>query len=99
MIIVLGSVRTDATSIDEALRLSHEHVARSRSEPGCEAHAVHRDADDPLRLVFVEEWSDREALRAHFELPASRTFAKALGQLAVETPSMRIFEASRIKTP
>jgi len=41
-------------------------VHRSRSEPGCISHAVHVDCENPLRLVFFEQWADRAALLAHF---------------------------------
>jgi hypothetical protein len=54
MIIVLGSVVVREGRVNEALSLSQEHVARSRAEPGCIAHAVHQDAENPLRLVFIE---------------------------------------------
>jgi quinol monooxygenase YgiN len=33
---------------------------------------------NPLRLVFVEQWADRAALSAHFAVPASRDFVRAL---------------------
>lgn len=94
MIIVLGSVTVRADGLEQALALSREHVARSRAEPGCIAHAVHQDADDPLRLVFVEQWADREALQQHFVVPASRAFVKALGALAVGAPSMTLYDAT-----
>ena len=71
---VTGSVQARPDRIDELLALSLEHVRRSRTEPGCIRHAVHRDVEDPLRLVFVEEWADRAALLAHFSVPASRSF-------------------------
>jgi quinol monooxygenase YgiN len=50
---------------------------------------------NPLRLVFVEEWADQAALAAHFAVPASRAFARALGALAVEPPRIQVFEARR----
>lgn len=96
MIIVTGTVLARADRLDEALSLSLEHVRRSRTEPGCLSHAVSRDAEDPLRLTFLEEWVDREALAAHFALPASRTFAKAMTALASETPTVRIFDADPV---
>jgi quinol monooxygenase YgiN len=80
--------------IDELLASSLEHVRRSRSEPGCVAHAVHRDAENPLRLVFVEEWADSASLAAHFAVPASRAFAKAIVSLAAEPPRMSIYDAN-----
>ena len=97
MILVIGSVVTQADRLAEALALSREHVARSRSEPGCLAHAVHQDAENPRRLVFVEQWSDQAALAAHFKVPASRAFAKALAALAEEAPSLSIYEATQVR--
>lgn len=94
MIIVTGSILARADSLDELLRLSLEHVRRSRSEPGCLAHAVHQDVENPLHLVFAEEWADRAALRTHFAVPASRTFAKAVNALAAEPPTMHLYDAT-----
>lgn len=96
MILVLGSVVARADRLDEALSLSQEHVARSRAEPGCIAHAVHIDSENPRRLVFVEQWADQAALAQHFRVPASRAFAKALAGMADGTPSMSIFEATQL---
>lgn len=98
MIIVLGGVTIQQGSIDQALALSREHVARSRTEPGCLAHAVHIDAEHPQRLVFVEQWSDHAALQQHFDLPASRAFLAAMLPLATEAPSLSIYEVSGITT-
>lgn len=71
--------------------LSREHVARSRTEPGCIAHAVYIDAENPLRLVFVEQWASQEALWAHFQVPASRACGKALAALAAQPPDIALF--------
>ena len=90
MIVVLGDVRLRDGTADEALRISRQHVERSRSEPGCISHDVLTDPDQPDRLVFVERWADRAALAAHFAVPASMAFARALGELAVERPVMQI---------
>ncbi|HVO05802.1 MAG TPA: putative quinol monooxygenase [Burkholderiaceae bacterium] len=94
MIIVLGSVIVRPDRVDEALRLSREHVARSRVEPGCVSHAVHRDTEQPLRLVFVEEWVDQAALAAHFRVPGSRAFVEAIGALASEPPRITVYDAT-----
>lgn len=97
MILVLGHVTARAEHFDEVLRLSRLHVERSRAEPGCLAHAVHRDAENPLRLVFVEKWSDMAALQAHFRVPASREFGKALAAMASEPPGLELFDAAVLK--
>ena len=94
MVIVTGAILARAETLDELLALSLEHVRRSRQEPGCLAHAVHQDAENPLRLVFLEEWADLDALRAHFAVPASGAFVARARTLAAEPPTMRIYEAS-----
>lgn len=96
MILVLGSVVVRNGLIDEAVRLSQEHVQRSRAEPGCVAHAVHRDCGNPDRLVFVEEWADDASLREHFKVPASRAFVAELAAMALEPPTMTIYAAERV---
>lgn len=97
MILVLGHVTARPEHFDEMLKLSQQHVERSRAEPGCIAHAVHRDTENPLRLVFVEKWSDMAALQVHFRVPASREFGKALAMLASEPPGLEIHEAAEVK--
>lgn len=96
MILVIGSVVAQPGRLAEALALSREHVERSRREPGCVSHGVHQDAENPQRLVFVEEWKDQAALDAHFRVPESRAFVKGLFALATEAPSMKIYEASEV---
>ena len=96
MIIVTGSFLARPDTVDELLRLSLEHVHRSRTEPGCLLHSVHRDVEEPLRLVFLEHWEDADALAAHFHVPASVEFATALRGLAAERPHMAVYDASPI---
>jgi quinol monooxygenase YgiN len=93
MLIVTGSIQARPDSIDRVLSLSLNHVRRSREEPGCLMHSVNRDAEDPLRLVFLEHWVDGDALRAHFGVPESGEFVKAAAELAARPPEMTIYEA------
>ena len=97
MIIVTGSVYAKPDTIDAVLDVSLEHVHRSRQEPGCLLHSVHHDVEDALHIVFVEHWADAAALKAHFGVPASREFAKALATLASEPPTMDIYDAHTAK--
>jgi quinol monooxygenase YgiN len=96
MVIVTGSILARPDSIDELLALSLEHVRRSRTEAGCRSHSVHRDAENPLRLVFFEEWEDRAALRAHFAVPASRAFVMAARELSEGVPALSIYDATPV---
>jgi quinol monooxygenase YgiN len=97
MIVVTGSVTARADSFNEVRRLSLEHVHRSRLEPGCISHAVHVDCENPLRLVFFEQWADRAALLNHFAVPASREFVKSLQSLAAAATSIELYDATRLE--
>jgi quinol monooxygenase YgiN len=97
MILVTGSATAREESLNEVLKLSLEHVHRSRKEPGCISHAVHIDCENPLRLAFVEQWADRTALLAHFAVPASRDFVRALQPLAATAATLEIYDAARLE--
>jgi quinol monooxygenase YgiN len=96
MVLVTGSFVAKEGRLAAALALSLEHVRRSRLEKGCVSHAVHQDAENPSRLVFVEEWVDRAVLAAHFAVPASHAFVKAVNELAVDAPTIQIFEVVKV---
>ncbi|MDP2292086.1 MAG: putative quinol monooxygenase [Actinomycetota bacterium] len=95
LIVVTGSVTARAGALDEVVRLGLEHVHRSRLEPGCLLHSMHRDLEHPNRVVFLEHWADAHALRAHFRVPESHAFVEAVTALADEPPTIEIYEATR----
>ena len=90
MLVVTGTVTGRPDTLDEMLAAALEHVRRSRTEPGCLQHGVSIDAEDPLTLVFYEEWEDRAALEAHFRVPGSLAFMQAMRSLAASQTQMKI---------
>jgi quinol monooxygenase YgiN len=96
VIIVTGTVLVRPDARDEALRLSLEHVRRSRLEPGCLLHSVHCDVEDPNRIVFIEHWADRDALDVHFQVPASGAFVSRLRDLTAASPTIEIYAATPV---
>ena len=93
MLIVIGNVEARPDTIDRILELGLAHVQRSRLEPGCIQHSIHRDVENELRVVFIEQWEDAKALEDHFLVPASGEFVREAAALAVRPPKMSIFEA------
>jgi quinol monooxygenase YgiN len=93
MVIILATVTVRPDQLERALEESHNHVVRSRSEPGCISHGVHQDFEDANRLVFVERWADRDALQTHFGVREARAFARLLTELAEQPAEMQIYEA------
>ncbi len=96
MILVTAHILAKPDTHAEMLRLSVEHVLRSRKEPGCISHAVSQDVENPLQLVFVERWESMDALKVHFGVPESRTFGKALYTLAAAPAVMTLYDATEV---
>ena len=96
MILVIGHAMAKPETLHAMLAISVEHVLRSRTEPGCISHEVSADVQQPLRLSFVERWSDLAALKAHFRVEASRAFAKALAGMADGMPQMWVYQSEEI---
>ena len=96
MIIVTGSFIAKEGQIETALELSLAHVERSRLEVGCLLHTVHVDAENPNRLVFLEEWNNMAVLKAHFKVPGSVAFTNRITELAQVVEPLNLFDATRL---
>ncbi len=94
MIIVTGAMVARPETFEALLEVALAHSARSRREPGRIVHAAHIDAENPLRIVFHEEWADRAALDTHFLDPDARAFVREARELMAGGTPMRIFEAT-----
>lgn len=79
--------------LDALIEQCVAHSERSRAEPGCIAHNVHVDCENPLRLVFLEQWTDMDAVRTHFGVPESGEFVGFLRNNTSEPPQMAIYAA------
>ena len=90
MLIVTGSVTARPETFEALRRAAQDHVIRSRIEPGCLTHSLQIDCENPLRLVFYEEWVDRAPLDVHFARPGSGDFMRAVRELAAASTRVRI---------
>jgi len=75
--------------VSAAIRQTHV-VAHTRSETGCLAYDLARDADAPDRFVVYECWRDLAALEAHLSTPHFAAVGEALGELLAGAPVVRI---------
>jgi quinol monooxygenase YgiN len=96
MIIVTGNFTAKEGAFESAKVLSLSHVQRSRLEDGCLMFSVNIDAENPNRLVFIEEWRDMAALRVHFRVPDCAQFAAQINELADSVAPLSIYEAQQL---
>ena len=95
MIIVTGSVTAKDGSFEPLRDACLAHVHRSRTEDGCISHAVHIDTENPLRLVFFEEWRDLPALQAHFVTPGIAELLGAIREHAASSEKITTWTAEK----
>lgn len=95
MILITGSILATSATIEEIRAQSVAHSQRSRREDGCLHHAAHIDAENPLRVVFVEHWRDKQAVLNHFADADARGFVGAVRKLGGKT-TIEVYEATDI---
>ncbi|WP_248805024.1 putative quinol monooxygenase [Pseudomonas sp. MWU13-2100] len=59
-------------------------VVPSRAEAGCREYVLHVDQADPERFVFVERWTNHDAIEHHRNTEHYRIMAAAIGDLLSE---------------
>ncbi len=96
MIIITGSVLTNAETRAEIEADCIAHSRRSRAEPGCIAHNIHADCENPDLLVFVELWADAAAVKAHFAVPESEAFVARMREQASAPLSIKIYNSEEV---
>lgn len=96
MIIVTGSVTAKSGSFEALLEASLAHVRRSRTEDGCISHAVRVDSEEPMKLVFFEEWRDLAALQAHLVTPEIKDLLAAFREHSSASEKITTYEATRL---
>lgn len=64
-VVVIASLIARPGKESEAEKFLCELLATTHAEQGCMLYALHRGADDPRRLVFVERWESRPLLDKH----------------------------------
>lgn len=96
MIIVTGSVTAKSGSFEALRDACQAYVQRSRKEDGCISHAVRVDSEEPLKLVFFEEWRDMAALRAHFVTPGVKELLATFQEHSAASEPITAYEAKKL---
>ena len=68
-------------------------IPPTHAEDGCIKFALHRDLDDPNRLVLVEMWTSREALDQHLATEHLAVFRAQMLDVAGAPVQVLVMEA------
>ena len=89
-VVVVATIVPLADHRDEVIAAFTEAIEQVHGEDGCELYALH---EAPDRLIMIEKWASRDALRVHSTAPALAAMGpKLAGKVAVarDTPKRPI---------
>ncbi len=83
MIVVSGTFRLGASSVEAAKAAASEMARATRNEDGCITYAFFQSIEEPTTFRVFEEWESDAHLKAHFEVETHEDLRAALGKLEV----------------
>jgi len=93
-VIVLNAyAHLQESRVEEALAACAAVKAATLSEAGCERYDYYQNVANPLLIVFVEEWTSKPHLDAHFQTEHFKAFFERVGPCLSGPPEIRIFES------
>jgi quinol monooxygenase YgiN len=78
---------------EDMIALLNEVLPDTRGFEDCENVVLHRDQDDPTRVLLIERWTSRAAFEAYLQWRADRGDNDRLGALSAGPPSIRYLDA------
>jgi quinol monooxygenase YgiN len=88
-VVVVATIVPLAEHRDEVIAVFTETIAQVHDEDGCELYALH---EAPDRLVMIEKWASREALRVHSASPALAAMGPKLAGKVAGRPEIIVLD-------
>ncbi|EGO65863.1 YcnE [Acetonema longum DSM 6540] len=96
MIVVHAKSKIKPECIEAFLEQAEIVIRATRAEAGCISYQLMADTVSNDSFMFVEEWTDREALDRHFKTPHFAAFGSTVKDMRLDR-SVKVFQAEEIK--
>ncbi len=83
MIVITGTIRIPAGSLQQVLPAMTAMIEGSRAEPGCLSYSYSLDVLDDGLVHVNEAWDSEASLAAHFETPHLKRWRSQFTQLGI----------------
>ena len=88
-VVVVATMTVKPESVDTVRDILTRAVKEVHDEPGCQLYSLHQAGET---FVFVEQWADPEALKAHSTAPAITKMFTAAGEHLVGAPDVKMLQ-------
>jgi quinol monooxygenase YgiN len=92
-VVVVGSFTAREGKEAEAEEAFRALLEPTHAEDGCILYALHRGAEDPRRLTFIERWASRAALDAHLSTAHIQGALERAEELFGDSGEITVYEA------
>jgi quinol monooxygenase YgiN len=86
-VVVVATMTVKPESVDTVRDILTAAVGEVHDEPGCQLYSLHQSGET---FVFVEQWADDEALKAHSTAPAIGKMFAAAGEHLAGAPDIKM---------
>jgi quinol monooxygenase YgiN len=88
-VVVVATMTVKPESVDTVRDILTSAAPEVHGEPGCQLYSLHQTGDT---FVFVEQWADEEALKAHSTGPAIAKMFGAAGEHLAGAPDIKMLQ-------
>ncbi|MDM4142910.1 MULTISPECIES: putative quinol monooxygenase [Mycobacterium] len=88
-VVVVATLTVKPESVDTVRDILTRAVEEVHDEPGCQVYSLHQSGET---FVFVEQWADAEALKAHSTAPAVTKMFTAAGEHLDGAPDIKMLQ-------
>ena len=86
---IVAQIVACTDKIPEVQAILQGIVAPSRREPGCLSYQLLQHRSNPTVFLFIEEWTDEQAIDAHFGTPHIREALVKVTPLLAQAPDIQ----------
>lgn len=88
-VVVVATFTVKPESVEAVREICTNAVAQVHEEPGCQLYSLH-EADGAF--VFIEQWADADALKAHSTAPAVGALFGSLTEHLAGAPDIKMLQ-------
>lgn len=88
-VVVVATLTVKPESVDTVRDILTRAVKDVHDEPGCQLYSLHESGET---FVFVEQWADADALKAHSTAPAVGAMFQAAGEHLAGAPDIKMLQ-------
>jgi quinol monooxygenase YgiN len=88
-VVVVATMTVKPESVDTVRSILTGAAEEVHGEPGCQLYSLHQTGDT---FVFVEQWADEEALKAHSTGPAITKMFTSAGEHLAGAPDIKMLQ-------